>query len=369
MKINKPTRHIFLILWNFICFFSVTAFLISCCIILFMQVMAESMNLVYTSENIQFAAKVTFWNVVFLSFVFTVIDKVRRVITVDIPVKRITDAAGRIADGDYSVRIPVTIRTSRSGGLDEIAHCYNKMAAELAGNESMQADFMHNVSHEMKTPLAVMQNYATLLSQPNLSEGERLRYADIIGDASHRLSDLITNILRLNRLDNHEIYPNVEPYNLGDKLAECIVGFEQVWEKKGIELETDIAEDIYIDIDPELLALVWNNLISNALKFTDPGGWVKVELKNAGGAAVVSISDTGCGMSHDIGTRIFEKFYQGDTSHATEGNGLGLALVKRVVDIVGGDIAVVSALGEGNTFTVRLEIHSAEETNDRRAEE
>ncbi len=354
MKINRPAKRFLITLWSFICFFALCAFLITCCITLFMSIMADSMGLVYTNANIQLAARVTFWNVVFLSAVFTFIDGLRRLITVARPVKKIVAAAEKISKGDYSVRIPRDIGYSHSNGLDIIAACYNKMATQLEGTETMQADFINNVSHEMKTPIAVMQNYATLLAQNGITEEERKRYAACISDASHRLSDLVTNILKLNRLENKEIYPDTREYDLGEQLAECLLAFEMVWEEKNIELETQIEDGVTIKADPELLGIVWNNLISNALKFTESGGWVKVELKSIDGGVIVNVTDTGCGMTHEVGARIFDKFYQGDTSHATEGNGLGLALVKRVVDIIGGDIAVISEVGRGSTFSVRL---------------
>jgi signal transduction histidine kinase len=130
---------------------------------------------------------------------------------------------------------------------------------------------------------------------------------------------------------------------------------EEIWDKKNLQIEADLEEQVYVKADPELLTLVWNNLFSNAIKFTDPGGQITLSLKTEGDNAVVSVSDTGCGISPEVGKHIFEKFYQGDTSHATKGNGLGLALVKRVVDITGGEISVTSAVGKGSTFTVKLQ--------------
>ena len=228
------------------------------------------------------------------------------------------------------------------------------MAEELSGIETLRTDFIANVSHELKTPLAVIQNYGTMLQAPGLSDEERAEYAKAVTDSSRRLADLITNILKLNRLENQQIYPEKKVYNLGEQLCECLLNFERVWEEKSIEIDTDIEEDVLIKSDPELLTLVWNNLFSNAMKFTDIGGKVFLSLKTDGEFAVVRVSDTGCGISPEIGRHIFEKFYQGDTSHATQGNGLGLALVKRVADIVGGDISVSSELGKGSTFTVKL---------------
>ena len=146
-----------------------------------------------------------------------------------------------------------------------------------------------------------------------------------------------------------------ETYDLGEQLAECILGFEDIWEKKNIELNTDIDDGLRITADKELLSLVWNNLLSNAFKFTEPGGAVEVAAHSADGHVQVEVSDTGCGISEETGKHIFDKFYQGDTSHATKGNGLGLALVKRVIDICGAEISVKSVLGKGTTFIVSFE--------------
>ena len=214
--------------------------------------------------------------------------------------------------------------------------------------------FIANVSHEMKTPLAVIQNYGTLLQRPDLPEEKRQEYAKGITDASRRLAEMMTNILKLNRLENQQIFPAATEYDLGEQLCQCLLQFENTWEQKEIEIETDIAENIIIQADEELLGLVWNNLFSNAFKFTDAGGRVSVSLTAAEGFAVIQVKDTGCGMSAEVGAHIFEKFYQGDTSHSIQGNGLGLALVKRIIDIMQGEIAVESTPGEGSTFTVRI---------------
>jgi len=218
----------------------------------------------------------------------------------------------------------------------------------------LRTDFIANVSHEMKTPLAVMQNYGTLLQTPELSDEKRVEYAKIICESSKRLADMMTNILRLNRLENQQIYPKAEEYDLGEQLCECLLQFENLWEEKEIEIETDIEENITVSADGELLSLVWNNLFSNAMKFTEKGGKVTLSLKGEGDHAVVKVSDTGCGMTKEVGAHIFEKFYQGDSSRQTGGNGLGLALVKRVMDILEGEIGVESAVGVGSTFTVKI---------------
>ena len=236
----------------------------------------------------------------------------------------------------------------------EIIGCFNKMAGELGSVETLRTDFVANVSHEMKTPLAVMQNYGTLLQAPGLPEEKRMEYAKGVTDGARRLADMMTNILKLNRLENQQIFQQTERFDLSEQLCESLLQYESVWERDGIEIDTDIADGVTVQADRELLGLVWNNLLSNAFKFTPSGGTVSLRLTADERYAVVQVQDTGCGMSAEVGAHIFEKFYQGDTSHATQGNGLGLALVKRVVDILKGEISVESTMGVGSTFTVKI---------------
>ena len=226
------------------------------------------------------------------------------------------------------------------------------MAQELEGIETLRNDFISNVSHELKTPLAVIQNYATILQDPELDEEKKAEYIKSIFDASKRLSTLITNILKLNKLENQQIFPVSAEYDLSEQICQCLLDFESVWENKNINIVTDIDPDIRISADKELMTHVWNNLFSNAFKFTPDNGTVSVSLKQDSEIRF-TVSDTGCGMNDSVKEHIYEKFYQGDSSHSVNGNGLGLPLVKRVLDIVGGKIEVESKAGEGSTFTVR----------------
>ena len=337
---------------RYVMVFLMVAFLISCCMMLFVTTFAGSMELALTNENLGPAAKITFVNVLLLSLLFTVGDEIRRKLTVERPVKRITQAAERIMQGDLSVRIEPKHNDAEQ--FDQVIECINKMTGELSSLETLRTDFITNVSHELKTPLAVMQNYGTLLQQPGLDEQTRIEYAKAVSDSAHRLASMMTNILKLNRLENQEIFPNTEEYDLSEQLCQSLLQFENVWEKEGIEIDTDIADGITVKADAELLSLVWNNLFSNAFKFTKPGGRVCVSLTTSDHHVIVKVSDTGCGMTPEVGAHIFEKFYQGDISHATQGNGLGLALVKRVIDIMQGEIGVESAVGKGTTFTVTI---------------
>ncbi|MBQ8869570.1 MAG: HAMP domain-containing histidine kinase [Oscillospiraceae bacterium] len=330
------------------------AFVITCCTMLFVSTLRDSLGITLTDDNISAAAKLTFWNVALLSLIFTAVDTIRRKLTVERPVKQITDAAEKIIKGDFSVRVKPQSKFGADDTFNQVIDCFNKMAEELGGVETLRTDFIANVSHEMKTPLAVMQNYGTLLQADNLPEEKRIEYAKGVTDGSRRLAEMMTNILKLNRLENQQIYPKTAEFDLGEQLCECLLQFENVWEKAGIEIETDIAEDVKVKADAELLSLVWNNLFSNAFKFTESGGTVSVSLTATAHHAIVKVKDTGCGMTREVGAHIFEKFYQGDTSHSAGGNGLGLALVKRVVDIMHGEIGVESAVGVGTTFTVRI---------------
>ena len=343
-----------LALRQYLIFFLLMSFVISCCLTLFLNMMARTTGMELTKAEIEQAAKVTFLNVIWLSLLCTLIDGIRRRFMVDRPVRKIVKAAEQMMNGDFSVRIPPLHSVDYADGFGVIAEYFNRMAEELSGIETLRTDFIANVSHELKTPLSVIQNYGILLQQPDLPEEKRMEYAKAVTGTSRRLACLIANILKLNKLENQQIYPRAEAYPLGEQLCECLLAFEDAWEEKQLELETDIADDVLIRTDAELLAIVWNNLFSNAVKFTEPHGRISLSLKAEGEFAVVEVSDTGCGIPPEVGRHIFEKFYQGDTSHATQGNGLGLALVKRVMDIVGGDISVRSEVGKGSTFLVRL---------------
>ena len=345
---EKKTGSIFS-LRRYVIFFVLIAFVVTCSFYLFLR------SFDFTREQIQENAILTFLNILFLSFIFCLIDGVQRKVMIERPVKKILAATEELARGNFKARAEDISVIPGRNEFDMIAENINKMAQELSGIETLRTDFVSNVSHEIKTPLSVIGNYSTMLQSSDLSEEKRLEYAGAISDATGKLSELITNILKLNKLENQQIYPEKETYDLGEQLAECILGFEDIWEKKNIELNTDIDDGLRITADKELLSLVWNNLLSNAFKFTEPGGAVEVAAHSADGHVQVEVSDTGCGISEETGKHIFDKFYQGDTSHATKGNGLGLALVKRVIDICGAEISVKSVLGKGTTFIVSFE--------------
>ena len=278
------------------------------------------------------------------------------------PIRRIAEAAGKVAGGDFSVYLPPVHTPDHLDCLDALTEDFNRMVEALGSIETLKTELFSNVSHEIKTPIAVILNTAELLRGADLGAPESQEHVETIIRASKRLSTLITDILKLNKLKKQTISPQPEAYDLCAQLCECALQFEDLWEKKGVEFEADLEDERPVRLDAGLMELVWTNLLSNAFKFTPPGGTVTLAERRTEEGVVVRVSDTGCGMDAETAARVFEKFYQGDTSHATEGNGLGLALVKRALEMMDCTVAVQSAPGEGTTFAVTIPAEEREMT-------
>ncbi len=264
------------------------------------------------------------------------------------PITRLSEATRKVAGGDFTVRLPVR-------GQDELGQLmenFNHMAAELQSIEYLQKDFISNVSHEFKTPIASIQGFATLLKSPQTTDEERQEYTDIILKESQRLSRLSQNLLRLSKLEYQQRLKEDAPFSLDEQLRQTVLLLEPEWTQKDIAWDLNL-ESTVIRGDAELLQQVWINLLGNAIKFSPAGGEIHLSLYISD-MVKVKIRDCGEGMDESTQAHIFERFYQGDTSHAHEGNGLGLPLAKRIIDLHGGTIRVKSAHGEGTTFTVEL---------------
>lgn len=313
------------------------------------------MNETNMPEYIQVIVPTTYWSMVAVGLTLFTRWKIKK--TYEEPLHQFADATKKVAEGDFSVYVPTFHASNNLDYLDAMIIDFNKMVEELGSIETLKTDFVSNVSHEMKTPIAIIKNYAELMQKSQITESERIEYSQYIEEAATRLANLISNILKLNKLENQAISAQVETYNLCGQLEECILQFEDIWEQKDIEMDIEIEDMVHIDADQGLMELVWNNLLSNAMKYTEPGGTVKIYQNIDKGMVKTSISDTGCGIGKESLEHIFDKFYQADTSHSGEGNGLGLALAVRVIDLMNGTIEVESTLGKGSTFTVTMPIH------------
>lgn len=266
-----------------------------------------------------------------------------------VPVRNMVNGFQELGRGNFDVRLASDNRSE----VGYLTDSFNQMAEMLGGLELMRNDFIDNVSHEFKTPIASIQGCAALLQDENLSVEERRQHAEQIYNSAKRLSVLSSNILELSKLENADIRVENTRFLLDEQLREALLELESKWLEKDIELDIDLP-DTYYTGSKELLMQVWINLLSNAIKFSKPGGRVGVRLERLSSAVAVTISDDGIGIAPDVQKRIFDKFYQGDTSHKTEGNGLGLAMVKRILELLGAGIEVESEPGKGAAFTVML---------------
>ena len=268
------------------------------------------------------------------------------------PMNDLARAMREVSQGDFSVRVDAE---GVDGDMGELVASFNDMASELGGLELFRKDFINNFSHEFKTPIVSIRGFAKQLEREDLTEAQRREYLDIIISESDRLANMSGNVLLLSRLENQTIVTDRTVYRLDEQLRKCILLMEKQWTQKDIELDLDL-EELQYRGNEEMVQHVWVNLINNAIKFSPQGGTLSISLARDGRWARVCVRDQGEGMDDATRRRIFEKFYQGDTAHAAEGNGLGLSLVKRIVDLCEGTIEVESAPGQGSAFTVRLPV-------------
>ncbi len=309
----------------------------------------------FSSENV-------YWVVSFVTIVaFIVCILIGTVITTFVgrailqPIHDLSRATSEVARGNFSVRVEEG-STNEYGTLQKN---FNKMAQELSGIETLRGDFISNVSHEFKTPLASIQGFAKLLQDDSLSREDRQEYTQIIIDETSRLSKLSSNILNLTKLENQTTIGKRTRFPIDEQIRKIILMLEPEWSKKNIDMDVDLEGIFYVG-NEELMGQIWQNIINNAIKFTPEGGEIKVKLFRSGTGIVAKISDNGPSIPAEKKDKIFEKFYQGDRSRATEGNGLGLALVKRIVDLCNGDVYVDNLFEGGVCFTVELPVQAEE---------
>lgn len=268
------------------------------------------------------------------------------------PINKILNALNRLASGDYSARISFKGAFSRHPAVDELTHSFNALAGELEQTEILRSDFINNFSHEFKTPIVSIAGFAALLKRQNLSEEERAEYLDIIEKESLRLSQMATNVLNLTKVEHQTILSDVTAFNLSEQIRTSVLMLEGKWSKKNLDWSLDFDEFV-IRANEEMLKQVWINLFDNAVKFSPDGGVVSVEIREKGNDLEIRVANPGEEIPPEKREKIFNKFYQGDESHHTEGNGVGLAVVKRIVDLHGGKVRAESENGF-NVFTVTL---------------
>lgn len=345
MKKNSKRRLIFNFIVTFTGFFLFSGISTTISILVFLDIF--SLPITY----IKSLAPITFFNLSLIACIFALLGTAWKKLAVEKPVTEINKVLIKIKKGDFSAKLNRRKYLSR---YSTIVNIVNMISEELSSIENLKVSLMSNISHELKTPVSVISNYAAILQDKNLSDEKRTEYAKAIADSSKKMSELITNILKLNQLENQNIPTEMKSFDITEQLCECLLNFEDIWEKKNIEVETNLQENIYIRSDMQLLNIVWNNILSNAFKFTPQNGKISVSLTETRKYAIITISDTGCGIPEEQQEIIFEKFYQCDTSRATDGNGLGLALVKRIINITNSLIYVDSKINEGTTFTVKI---------------
>lgn len=314
--------------------------------------MIVGMNKAGWNDKVQILLPILYWTLVAVMLTLFTRRQIQK--TYEEPMLRLADATRKVADGDFSVYVPPVHTADKADYLDRMILDFDKMVEELGSIETLKTDFFSDVSHEFKSPLAVISSNAELLQKSGKLSTDQAEQVENIRYATRRLSNLIQNMLKLNKLEKQAIRPMPEAYDVCAQLCECAVQFEEVWERKNLEFEADLEDSAAVYADPGLLEVVWTNLLSNAVKFTPEGGTVTLRQRTEDGRVLVSVEDTGCGMTPETIRHIYDKFYQGDSSHATQGNGLGLALVKRILELSDGSITVESRLGKGSVFTVAL---------------
>lgn len=290
--------------------------------------------------------------ILFTALIFFIIDYIRRNIIIQKPLNDILDATNLISKGEFDIKLKPRHNYNNYDELDKIMININKMAIGLRNDEILKKDFISNFSHEIKTPIAIMNGYINLLKRNEMSKEERDEYIDKLYNSSINLSNLISNILKLNKLENSEIELN--DVNLSNVLENVIISYDELINNKKINFDIDMDDRLIKYTNESFIQLIFSNLISNAIKFSKYEGIVEIKLKNKNDYIEFMVKDNGIGMSKDTIIHIFNRFYQGDTSHKTEGNGLGLSMVKKAIDRLGYKISIESEEEKGSTFIVDI---------------
>lgn len=266
------------------------------------------------------------------------------------PIRNLKNFMNQVSEGDLTIKAP---DDSLFDEVDDMYHYFNVMMDELRATEIIQSDFISNVSHEFKTPINTIEGYTTLLADPHISLEEKEQYVEKIHLNTEKMNLLINNVLLLSKLENHAIETHSKKYSLDEQIRQAIIWLEPKWVEKNVEFNIEMDNVDYVG-NEGIMFHVWTNLINNAIKFGPENGKITITLKKENSKIIFTIEDEGPGINEESKKYIFNKFYQSDTSHKSEGNGLGLSLVKKIIDICDGKISVCNNVGKGCTFTVVL---------------
>lgn len=342
--------------WSLTLLYSTAFFLIQLAAVLITAALSFLLTKLGVLDNLGIPRNSGFAMLIVMLLISVLVGSVVAIGTVKIPLRpfnRLINNIDRLAAGDFTARMHYGKVMGDNPVFQELSESFNAMAEELENTQMLRSDFINNFSHEFKTPIVSIRGFAKQLERDDLTDEQRREYAAIIVSESERLANMSSNILLLTKLENQQIVTDKAKYRLDEQLRSCILLLEKQWEAKNIDLSLNLDEVDYVG-NEEMMSHIWVNLIGNAVKFSEPDGLIEISCERADGAARVEVRDHGAGMDEATQKRIFEKFYQGDSAHATEGNGLGLSLARRIVDLCGGTIEVHSRVGEGTAFIVKL---------------
>jgi signal transduction histidine kinase len=352
---TKPRRFVIwqsVNLWGALVLFVFLIMLSAAVLMTFLTFLVVGLNLVRTGHpNVLLVVALVLLTSMLIGTAITAVLG-RRILG---PITGLSEAAKEVAKGHFNISLPYEDHKIRE--LGEMAANFNKMVQELNGIETLRNDFVVNVSHEFKTPLSSIEGYAALMQDPELKQEDRKEYSRLIMESTRQLSSLCSNVLKLSKLENQEFVVEKEEFRLDEQIRQALLLLEPQWSGKNLLLDIDMEPQHFWGSE-EMLMQVWLNVIGNAVKFSHEGGSIAVTLHCEGGQASVVVADDGVGMSEEVQRHIFEKFYQGDHSRTAEGNGLGLALVRRILTLCGGEISVESTVGQGTVFTVTLPLEN-----------
>lgn len=342
---NAPKKQHFGLIALFVCVLFLTGLVISGISVLIVYLLVHSGVLMVAPDVVPDLGKLMMLSMVLSIPIGLVISLAVSKFPLK-PIRNLIDSMDRLASGDFKTRVNAGKIMRRYPDFVEVSQSFNKMAQELESTEMLRSDFINNFSHEFKTPIVSIAGMAKVLRRGNLSQQEQEQYLSAIEEEAMRLSSLATNVLNLTKVENQSILTDVTQYNLSEQIRSCILLLEPKWSKKDIELQVEFGE-YSIHASQELLKQVWINLLDNAVKFTPEGHTIQVRISSGNGRITVDVVNTGSEIPPESQDRIFNKFYQADESHAAQGNGVGLAIVRRVVQLHGGTVSVSS----GNDVT------------------